>query len=62
MAKILVTMPESFLNQIDGLATIEKMSRSELIRDALKMYMKRVSNSQRKFASKNAEILEKLID
>lgn len=62
MAKILVTMPEQFLNKIDGLASIEKISRSELIRDALKMYMNRISNSQKKYASKNAEILESLID
>lgn len=61
MAKILVTMPEGFLNKIDGLASVEKVSRSELIRDALTMYMRRLSTSQKKYASKNAEILEDLI-
>ena len=32
MAKVLVTMPDEFLNRVDGLAGSEKLSRSELIR------------------------------
>ena len=35
MAKILVTMPDDFLNKVDGLALTEQRSRSELIREAL---------------------------
>ena len=61
MAKILVTMPDEFLGRVDGLAESEQKSRSELIRDALKTYMRRVSTSQAKSAVKNAEILENLI-
>ncbi len=61
MAKILVTMPDEFLNKVDGFASFEQRSRSELIREALRTYMRRVSPTQAKSASKNAEILENLI-
>ena len=61
MAKILVTMPDDFLQKVDGLALTEQRSRSELIREALRTYMRRVSSSQIKQAPKNAEILEQLI-
>lgn len=61
MAKILVTMPDDFLNKVDGFASSEQRSRSELIREALRTYMRRVSPAQAKSASHNAEILENLI-
>lgn len=61
MAKILVTMPDDFLNKVDGLALTEQRSCSELIREALRTYMRRISASQAKAASTNAEKLEELI-
>lgn len=61
MAKILVTMPDDFLNKVDGFALTEQRSRSELIREALRSYMRRISANQAKTAPKNAEILEDLI-
>lgn len=61
MAKILVTMPDDFLNKVDGFALTEQRSRSELIREALRTYMRRISANQAKTAPKNAEILEDLI-
>ncbi len=61
MAKILVTMPDEFLNKVDGLADKESCSRSELIREALRNYMRRVSKEQLKNASRNAEILEDIL-
>ncbi len=61
MAKILVTMPDEFLNKVDGLADTERCSRSELIRVALRNYMRRVSKQQLKDASRNAEILEDIL-
>ncbi len=61
MAKILITMPDDFLNKVDGLALTEQKSRSQLIREALKTYMHRLSKSQEKSAQKNADILENLI-
>ncbi len=61
MAKILVTMPDEFLNKVDGLADKESCSRSELIREALRNYMRRISKQQLQDASKNAEILEDIL-
>ena len=61
MAKVLVTMPDEFLSKVDGLADKESCSRSELIREALRNYMRRVSKEQLKNASRNAEILEDIL-
>ena len=60
IAKILVTMPDAFLHKIDGVALNEQRTRSELIREALRTYMKR-SNINSEKAQKNAEYLENLI-
>ena len=61
MARVLISMPEDFLNKIDQVADVENRSRSELIREALRTYMYRnqVRNTQK--ALKNAEILEDLL-
>lgn len=61
MAKILVTMPDAFLDKVDGLANNEQRTRSELIREALRSYMRRVSVNQAKRADENAKILENLL-
>ena len=61
MAKILVTMPDEFLNKVDGLADKESCSRSELIRESLRNYMRRISKQQLQNASKNAEILDEIL-
>ena len=61
MAKILVTMPDEFLNKVDGLADKESCSRSELIREALRNYMRRISKQQLQNSSKNAEILDEIL-
>ncbi len=60
MAKILVTMPDAFLHKIDNVAVNEQRTRSELIREALRNYMKR-SNINTQKAEKDAEFLENLI-
>ncbi len=61
MAKVLVTMPDDFLNKVDGLADSENCSRSELIREALKNYMRRLSKTQVENASKNAALLDEIL-
>ena len=61
MSKILISMPKDFLTQIDKVASNEKRSRSELIREALRGYIKRSSMPSLEKANKNAEILEELI-
>lgn len=62
MAKILVTMPDEFLNRVDGLANNEQRTRSELIREALRSYMRKTSVQQMQKAEDNAKVLEHLLD
>lgn len=61
MAKVLVTMPDDFLNRVDGLAGSENLSRSELIREALKNYMRRLTKNQIENATKNAKMLDEIL-
>ena len=61
MAKILVTMPDEFLNKIDGIASIEQRTRSELIREALRNYMRKSNIRNTEKAQSEAKILENLI-
>ena len=61
MAKILVTMPDEFLNRVDGLASNEQRTRSELIREALRTYMRGTTPHQMQKAEDNAKILDDLL-
>ena len=61
MAKILVTMPDEFLHKIDGVASSEQRSRSELIREALRSYMKRSNIKSPQKAEEEAKVLETLL-
>lgn len=62
MARVLISMPEEFLNKIDQVADGENRSRSELIREALRSYIYKQQIRQSAAASKNAEILEELLE
>lgn len=62
MARILVSMPDKFLESIDKLADIEQRSRSELVREALRNYLRKSNAASPKQASDNAKILESLLD
>lgn len=59
-AKVLISMPEEFLKQIDAIAAIENRSRSELIAEALRTYIAR-NNQNSKTYNRNAQILEALL-
>jgi len=61
MARILISMPEEFLNKIDLFADIQNRSRSELIREALRTYMQKESRPNPKKAQKTADDLENLL-
>lgn len=61
MAKILVTMPDDFLHKVDGVASNEQRTRSELIREALRTYMKRSAIRNPQKAENDAKMLETLI-
>lgn len=62
MARILVSMNDEFLNKVDGVAANEQRTRSELIREALRNYIKRAKISNPQKATANAKILEELLD
>ena len=62
MARVLISMPEDFLNRIDQVAEGENRTRSELIREALRTYMKRNTAFDFKKSSSDAELLDKLLD
>ncbi len=62
MARVLISMPERFLGEIDKVAENENRSRSELIREALRTYIHRNKVRENTLANKNAAILETLLD
>lgn len=62
MAKVLVSMSDDFLAKIDNTASIEQRSRSELIREALRVYIRRSAITDTQRAENNAKILEKILD
>lgn len=62
MAKVLLSIPEKFLNKIDEVAENEQRTRSELIREALRSYMKKNIMFDTKKTSADAELLDKLLD
>lgn len=61
MAKILVTMPDDFLHKIDGVALNEQRTRSELIREALRTYMRRMNVKNPQKSEDEAKTLEYLL-
>ncbi len=62
MARVLISMPEEFLEKIDDVADKENRSRSELIREALRTYIHRQKIRETGLAAKNAAVLEALLD
>ena len=62
MARILISMNDAFLNSIDKIAQNEHRTRSELIREALRAYIKKQKTIAPKKAENNAKILENLLD
>ena len=62
MAKILITMPDNFLNKIDDMALNEQRSRSELIREALRTYMRKTAIKNPQKAESNAQKLEEMLN
>ena len=62
MARILISMPDEFLNKVDSVADGDQRSRSELIREALRSYIRRSRITNVEKAKSNAEILEQILD
>ena len=61
MARVLISMSNDFLNKVDSVATSEQRTRSELIREALRVYIKRKKISNNLKAEENATILTELL-
>lgn len=62
MARVLISMPEKFLGEIDKVADDENRTRSELIREALRTYIHKNKVRENALATRNASILETLLD
>jgi len=62
MAKVLISMPDEFLNKVDSCAVAEQRTRSELIREALRTYLRRNISFNKELNEKNAKALEDLLD
>jgi CopG family transcriptional regulator/antitoxin EndoAI len=62
VAKVLISMREDFLEKIDEMADIEQRSRSELIRQALRVYIRRRKRrSNTATYTRSAELIEALL-
>ena len=62
MARGLISMSNDFLSKVDSIATTEQRTRSELIREALRVYIKRNKLSNNLKAEENATLLSELLD
>ena len=61
MARVLISMSNDFLNKVDNVANSEQRTRSELIREALRVYIKRNKLSNNLKAEENATLLTELL-
>ncbi|MBK8190923.1 MAG: ribbon-helix-helix protein, CopG family [Vampirovibrionales bacterium] len=61
MAKVLISMREDFLTRIDEIASTEQRTRSELIRQALREYIRRKRKLSNAKYAQNAELIESLL-
>lgn len=62
MARVLISMKDEFLEQVDQIAEDEQRSRSELIREALRMYMRRPSNGRGARYQTDADTIESILN
>lgn len=61
MARVLISMSNDFLTKVDSVATSEQRTRSELIREALRVYIKRNKIANNAKAEENATLLNDLL-
>jgi len=57
MAKVLISIPDKFLTEIDKTAELEQRTRSELIREALRTYMRRNASFNAAKSAAEAKLL-----
>ena len=61
LARVLISMSNDFLNKEDDIANSEQRTRSELIREALRVYIKKNKISNNLKAEENANLLSELL-
>lgn len=61
MARILVSMPENFLMQVDNIANREGRTRSELVREALRAYFRKNTSFDLSKVRDQANLLEEML-
>ena len=63
MAKVLISMQEEFLTKVDEMAKADYCSRSDFIRRALRLYIRRrkAQANRNNKAVKTAELLESIL-
>ncbi len=61
MARVLISMDDGFLDMVDDFANREHRSRSELIREALRTYMRRSSLVRSPKNDEDAQALEGIL-
>lgn len=61
MARVLISMKDEFLEQVDAVARGEQRSRSELIREALRAYIRRSAVVQSPRIEQDTRALEALM-
>lgn len=62
MARVLVSMSTEFLDKVDSLASAEQRTRSEFIREALRLYMRKNRQVNPYKAANTAAMLEDLLN
>lgn len=49
--RVLISIPDEFLGEIDGIAGEEHRTRSDLIREALRLYMRNMNSFEQELLS-----------
>jgi CopG family transcriptional regulator/antitoxin EndoAI len=62
MARVLISMKDEFLKRIDEVAESEHRSRSELIREALRAYIRRTAAMKNPKIDQDTRALESLLE
>lgn len=62
MARVLISMKDEFLKRIDEVAEKEQRSRSELIREALRFYIRRTATIPNPKTEQEAKTIESILE
>jgi metal-responsive CopG/Arc/MetJ family transcriptional regulator len=60
MTRVMITVPDEFLAEIDSTATAQHRSRSELFREAMRQYLKGAPIQSSQSAQEAAGLIERL--